>query len=60
VHRFTRITLAADGATVTVPDVGYADLTLRMRAGDNPGAVFDRWSRTGDAARRSRMNRAIG
>jgi conjugative relaxase-like TrwC/TraI family protein len=36
VHRFTR----TDGG-VTVPDTEYADLTLAMRAGENPGAVFD-------------------
>ncbi len=36
-HRFTRT--GPDGRTV--PDVGYADLTLAMRAGDEPGKVFD-------------------
>ncbi|SDY90794.1 AAA domain-containing protein [Modestobacter sp. DSM 44400] len=36
VHRFT----CTDGG-VTVPDTGYADLTLAMRAGDDPGKVFD-------------------
>ena len=36
-HRFTRT--GPDGRTV--PDVGYADLTLAMRAGDDPGKVFD-------------------
>ena len=41
VHRFTRTTLTSDGATATVPDLDYADLTLRMRAGEDPGAVFD-------------------
>jgi exodeoxyribonuclease V alpha subunit len=41
VHRFTRTTLAADGATVTVPDLDYANLSLRIRAGEDPGAVFD-------------------
>ncbi|MGY5884916.1 MobF family relaxase [Modestobacter lacusdianchii] len=36
VHRFTR----TDGR-VTVPDTEYADLTLAMRSGENPGTVFD-------------------
>ena len=36
VHRFTDTT---DG--VPVPDSGYADLTLAMRSGNDPGAVFD-------------------
>ncbi|MEP7180494.1 MAG: AAA family ATPase, partial [Pseudonocardiales bacterium] len=47
VHRFTRTTLTADGATVTVPDLDYADLTLRMRAGEDPGAVLDQLSQRG-------------
>ena len=37
VHRFTR----TDGAGRTVPDAGYAELTLAMRTGEDPGAVFD-------------------
>src|SRR3954447_24652482 len=37
VHRFTRTA----GAERTVPDPEYADLTLAMRRGDDPGAVFD-------------------
>jgi exodeoxyribonuclease V alpha subunit len=37
VHRFTRT--APTGATA--PDVGYAELTLAMRTGKDPGAVFD-------------------
>ncbi|MCW2631979.1 MAG: TrwC relaxase, partial [Pseudonocardia sp.] len=41
VHRFTRTVLTSDGAAVTVPDVDYAHLSLRMRAGEDPGAVFD-------------------
>jgi exodeoxyribonuclease V alpha subunit len=36
-HRFTRP--GPEGRTV--PDVGYADLTLAMRTGDDPGKVFD-------------------
>jgi hypothetical protein len=36
VHRFTATT---DG--VPVPDSGYAELTLAMRGGTDPGAVFD-------------------
>ncbi|WP_092204008.1 MobF family relaxase [Blastococcus tunisiensis] len=37
VHRFTR----TDATGRTTPDTAYADLTLAMRAGDNPGMVFD-------------------
>ncbi len=37
VHRFTR----TDSTARTVPDREYAALTLAMRRGDNPGAVFD-------------------
>ncbi len=37
VHRFTHI----DRTGQTVPDREYAELTLTMRRGDNPGAVFD-------------------
>jgi exodeoxyribonuclease V alpha subunit len=37
VHRFTR----TDATGQTVPDREYADLTLAMRGGENPGAVFD-------------------
>jgi conjugative relaxase-like TrwC/TraI family protein len=37
VHRFTE----ADAAGRQVPDAAYADLTLAMRTGDDPGAVFD-------------------
>jgi exodeoxyribonuclease V alpha subunit len=36
VHRFVR---TVDGSTV--PDAGYAQLSLAMRAGEDPGAVFD-------------------
>jgi exodeoxyribonuclease V alpha subunit len=36
-HRFTRT--GPDGRTL--PDTAYADLTLAMRAGDDPGKVFD-------------------
>src|SRR4051794_1639405 len=36
-HRFTRT--GPDGRTV--PDAGYADLTLEMRTGEEPGKVFD-------------------
>jgi hypothetical protein len=41
VHRFTRDIADADGTTHTVPDVEYADLTIGMRAGNDPGDVFD-------------------
>jgi exodeoxyribonuclease V alpha subunit len=37
VHRFTR----TDGTGRIVPDSEYADLTLAMRRGEDPGAVFD-------------------
>jgi exodeoxyribonuclease V alpha subunit len=37
VHRFTR----TDHTGATVPDGQYAELTLAMRAGADPGAVFD-------------------
>src|SRR3954470_22072469 len=37
VHRFTR----SDATGRTTRDTDYADLTLAMRAGANPGAVFD-------------------
>ncbi len=41
VHRFTRDITNADGKTVTVADTDYADLSLAMRTGENPGDVFD-------------------
>jgi exodeoxyribonuclease V alpha subunit len=37
VHRFTR----PDATGRTTPDEAYAALTLAMRAGEDPGAVFD-------------------
>ncbi|CCG05649.1 Conjugative TrwC relaxase (fragment) [Blastococcus saxobsidens DD2] len=37
VHRFTR----TDEKGRTTPDTGYAELTLAMRTGEDPGAVFD-------------------
>ncbi|SFT79090.1 AAA domain-containing protein [Geodermatophilus amargosae] len=37
VHRFTR----TDDTGQTNPDTEYAELTLTMRTGDDPGAVFD-------------------
>ncbi|RFU21034.1 TrwC relaxase [Geodermatophilus marinus] len=37
VHRFTR----TDSTGQSVPDGEYAELTLAMRRGDTPGAVFD-------------------
>ncbi|MGY2074846.1 MobF family relaxase [Blastococcus sp. SYSU DS0828] len=37
VHRFTR----TDATGRTTPDTDYANLTLAMRAGTNPGKVFD-------------------
>jgi conjugative relaxase-like TrwC/TraI family protein len=41
VHRFTRIRFADDGTLLTELDVEYADLSLAMRTGENPDAVFD-------------------
>ncbi len=41
VHRFTRTIPTPDGRPATVPDEDYAQLSLAMRTGDNPGAVFD-------------------
>jgi len=37
VHRFTRV----DQTGRSTPDIEYADLTLAMRTGEDPGAVFD-------------------
>src|SRR3954464_13451010 len=37
VHRFTH----SDATGRTTPDSDYAELTLAMRAGENPGTVFD-------------------
>src|SRR5204862_397685 len=37
VHRFTR----TDATGRTTPDTDYAELTLAMRAGTNPGTVFE-------------------
>jgi conjugative relaxase-like TrwC/TraI family protein len=37
VHRFTR----TDPTGRTIPDTAYADLTLAMRTGEDPAAVFD-------------------
>ena len=41
VHRFTRVEAGPDGRAATMPDVEYAQLSLAMRTGDDPGAVFD-------------------
>jgi len=41
VHRFTHETATANGTTTTVPDHEYAALTVAMRAGQDPGDVFD-------------------
>jgi exodeoxyribonuclease V alpha subunit len=37
IHRFT----STDSTGVAVPHAGYADLTLAMRTGQDPGPVFD-------------------
>jgi ATP-dependent exoDNAse (exonuclease V) alpha subunit len=41
VHRFTRHTTHHRTVTVTVPDGEYAELSLTMRTGEQPGEVFD-------------------
>ena len=41
VHRFTRTRIGPDGAAVTVSDDEYARLSLAMRTGVDPAAVFD-------------------
>jgi len=41
VHRFTRQTAIPRGGTATVPDTDYAQLTVSMRTGEQPEAVFD-------------------
>jgi len=50
IHRFTRTAEIAPGIEGTVPDVDYADLSLQMRAGDDPGGVFDRLAGRGQVA----------
>ncbi len=50
IHRFTRTAEIAPGITGTIPDVDYADLSLRMRAGDDPGGVFDQLAERGQVA----------
>ncbi len=40
-HRFTRRSHTADGATVDVPDVEYAELASAMRTGQDAAEVFD-------------------
>jgi exodeoxyribonuclease V alpha subunit len=41
VHRFTRTVFTPAGTASTVPDEEYAQLSLAMRGGDDPGATFD-------------------
>ncbi len=41
VHRFLRVEVTADGRQVSGPDVEYAALSLAMRTGDDPAALFD-------------------
>ncbi len=41
VHRFLRTEVTADGRQVSGPDVEYAALSLAMRTGDDPAALFD-------------------
>jgi len=42
VHRFRRNVIADDGELANVPDNEYAALSLEIRSGIDPGAVFDR------------------
>ena len=42
IHRFRRNVTAEDGELVNVPDTEYAALSLDIRSGIDPGAVFDR------------------
>lgn len=42
IHRFRRNELGEDGELVNVPDTEYAALSLDIRSGIDPGAVFDR------------------
>ena len=42
VHRFRQNVEGQDGKLVNVPDTDYAELSLEMRSGENPGAVFDK------------------
>lgn len=41
VHRFTRAHTTADGVAIAVVDDEYARLSLAMRSGSDPDAVFD-------------------
>ncbi|MGH8961813.1 MAG: ATP-dependent DNA helicase, partial [Jatrophihabitantaceae bacterium] len=41
VHRFTRVSVTADGIRITEPDDEYAALSLTMRTGAEPASVFD-------------------
>ncbi len=41
VHRFTRTVITPDGIVGAAPDEDYAQLSLAMRAGYDPAAVFD-------------------
>ncbi len=50
VHRFTRTSEIAPGITGTVTDTDYARLSLSMRTGDDPGAVFDEIHARGQVA----------
>jgi len=41
VHRFIRTDVTADGVPVTLADDEFAQLSLAMRTGSDPAAVFD-------------------
>jgi exodeoxyribonuclease V alpha subunit len=41
VHRFTHPSTTTDGEPTRVPDPVYGVITLQMRQGDNPAAVFE-------------------
>ncbi|MCE5291823.1 MAG: AAA family ATPase [Nocardiaceae bacterium] len=50
VHRFTRTSEITPGINGTVTDTDYARLSLLMRTGEDPGAVFDELHARGQVA----------
>jgi len=50
VHRFVCKTTATDGSVAIVRDDEYAQLSLAMRSGDDPGDVFDALAARGQIA----------
>lgn len=47
VHRFVKETVTASGEVERTPDAAYGELSLQMRRGDDPGAVFDALAKRG-------------